>query len=45
MKTDEALQHDVFEELAWDASIDAAQIGVTAREGGDNSYRSCPYPR
>lgn len=33
MKTDAHLQRDVLEELDWDPSVDAAEIGVTAREG------------
>jgi osmotically-inducible protein OsmY len=33
MKPDAQLQHDVLQELAWDPSIDASQIGVTARDG------------
>ncbi len=33
MKPDVKLQHDVLEELDWDSGIDAAQIGVTAKDG------------
>jgi osmotically-inducible protein OsmY len=33
MKTDTELQHDVMEELAWEPSIDAAEIGVSAESG------------
>jgi osmotically-inducible protein OsmY len=33
MKTDSQLQHHVLEELEWEPSIDAAQIGVTAKDG------------
>ncbi|MCA9247694.1 MAG: BON domain-containing protein [Planctomycetales bacterium] len=33
MKTDVHLQRDVLDELDWEPSIDAAQIGVTAHEG------------
>jgi osmotically-inducible protein OsmY len=33
VKTDAQLQYDVLEELQWEPSVDAAQIGVTAREG------------
>jgi osmotically-inducible protein OsmY len=33
MKTDVHLQRDVLDELDWEPSIDAAQIGVTAKEG------------
>ena len=33
MKTDTHLQHDVLEELEWEPSIDASQIGVTAKDG------------
>jgi len=33
MKTDTQLQHDVLAELEWEPSIDASQIGVTAKEG------------
>ena len=30
MKTDVELRRDVLDELEWEPSIDAAQIGVTA---------------
>lgn len=33
MLTDTQLQHDVQDELEWDPSVDAAQIGVTAKDG------------
>jgi len=33
VKTDANLQRDVLDELEWEPSVDAAQIGVTAREG------------
>lgn len=33
MKTDIELRRNVIEELEWEPSIDAAQIGVTARAG------------
>jgi osmotically-inducible protein OsmY len=33
MKTDIQLQHDVIEELGWDASINAAQIGASVKDG------------
>lgn len=33
MKTDTTLQQDVIDELAWEPSIDAAAIGVTAEDG------------
>lgn len=33
MKTDAHLQRDVLDELDWEPSVDAAHIGVTAREG------------
>ncbi|RZA28945.1 MAG: BON domain-containing protein, partial [Proteobacteria bacterium] len=33
MKTDIQLQHDVLAELAWQPSINAADIGVEARDG------------
>jgi osmotically-inducible protein OsmY len=33
MKTDTQLQHDVLEQLEWEPSIDASQIGVAAKEG------------
>jgi len=33
MKTDTQLQHDVLAELEWEPSIDASQIGITAKEG------------
>lgn len=33
MKTDANLQRDVLDEMEWDPSIDAAQIGVIAKEG------------
>ena len=32
-KTDAHLQRDVLDELDWEPSVDAAQIGVTAKEG------------
>lgn len=32
MKTDSQLQHDVIEELRWEASINAAQIGVAVKD-------------
>jgi VCBS repeat-containing protein len=33
MRSDIQLQHDVQDELGWEPSVDAAQIGVTAQEG------------
>jgi osmotically-inducible protein OsmY len=33
MKTDTELQHAVMEELAWEPSVDAAEIGVAAESG------------
>ncbi|MBT3067526.1 BON domain-containing protein [Rhodoferax sp. U11-2br] len=33
MKTDSQLQHDVMEELGWEASVNAAQIGVSVKDG------------
>ncbi len=33
MKTDRQLQKDVIEELGWDPSVDAASIGVEAKDG------------
>jgi osmotically-inducible protein OsmY len=33
MKTDTELQHSVMEELAWEPSVDAAEIGVSAESG------------
>lgn len=33
MKTDRQLQQDVIEELGWDPSVDAARIGVEAKDG------------
>jgi len=33
MKTDAQLQHDVMEELKWEPSVHAAQIGVEAKDG------------
>ncbi len=33
MKTDVHLQHDVIAELDWDPCVDAAQVGVIAKEG------------
>ena len=33
MKTDTQLQHDVLEELKWEPSVNAAHIGVSARNG------------
>jgi osmotically-inducible protein OsmY len=33
MKSNLELQHDVLEELKWDPSIDAAQIGVAVKDG------------
>jgi osmotically-inducible protein OsmY len=33
MKTDTELQHDVLEQLEWEPSINASQIGVTAKNG------------
>ena len=33
MKSDSQLQHDVLDELEWQPSIDASQIGVTAKNG------------
>jgi osmotically-inducible protein OsmY len=33
MKTDTQLQHDVLAELEWEPSINASQIGVTAKDG------------
>jgi osmotically-inducible protein OsmY len=33
VKTDAQLQRDVLDELQWEPSVEAAQIGVTARDG------------
>lgn len=33
MKTDRQLQQEVIEELSWDASINATQIGVSVKDG------------
>lgn len=33
MKDDKVLQSDVLDELQWEPSVDAAEIGVTARDG------------
>jgi len=33
MKTDQQLQQDVIAELAWEASVDAARIGVEVKDG------------
>lgn len=33
MKDDKQLQRDVLDELQWEPSVDAAEIGVTARDG------------
>lgn len=33
MKTDSQLQQDVLDELSWEASINAAQIGVSVKDG------------
>ncbi len=33
MKTDKQIQQDVLDELRWDPVVNAAQIGVTAKEG------------
>jgi osmotically-inducible protein OsmY len=33
MKTNEQLQRDVLDELAWDPTVDAAAIGVSAHDG------------
>ena len=33
MKTDTQLQHDVIAELAWEPSVNAAQIGVEVKDG------------
>lgn len=33
MKTDKQLQQDVLDELKWDPSVDASQIGVTSKDG------------
>ncbi|APW60546.1 BON domain-containing protein [Paludisphaera borealis] len=33
MKDDKELQRDVLDELQWEPSVDAAEIGVTARDG------------
>jgi len=33
MKTDTELQHSVMEELAWEPSVDAAEVGVSAESG------------
>ncbi len=33
MKTDSELQHDVLDELKWEPSMDAAHIGVSAKDG------------
>lgn len=33
MKTDIQIQKDVMEELKWDPSLNAAEIGVTVKNG------------
>jgi osmotically-inducible protein OsmY len=33
MKSDKDLQHDVLDELTWEPSVNAAHIGVSARDG------------
>ena len=33
MRDDKELQRDVFDELQWEPSVHAAEIGVTARDG------------
>lgn len=33
MKTNVHLQRDVLDELEWDPSVDAAQVGITAKDG------------
>ena len=33
MKTDSELQHDVLAELEWEPTVDAAEIGVSAKDG------------
>lgn len=33
MKTDTELQRDVLDELQWDPSFDAAEIGISAKDG------------
>jgi osmotically-inducible protein OsmY len=33
MRTDNELKHDVLDELEWEPSVDAAQIGVIAKDG------------
>ena len=33
MKTDKELQRDVLDELVWEPSVDAAEIGVSAENG------------
>ena len=33
MKSDKDLQHDVMDELKWEPSVNAAHIGVTAKDG------------
>ncbi len=33
MKTDSELQRDVLDELKWEPSVDAAHIGVSAKDG------------
>src|SRR4051812_24733481 len=33
MKTDSQLQRDVLDELAWEPSVDASNIGVTVKDG------------
>ena len=33
MQDDKQLQRDILDELQWEPSIDAAEIGVTVRDG------------
>jgi len=33
MKTDKQLQQDVLDELVWEPSVDAAEIGVSVENG------------
>jgi len=33
MKTDKQIQQDVLDELKWDPAVNAAEIGVTVKDG------------
>lgn len=43
MKDDKGLPSNVLDELQWEPSVDAAEIGVTARDGVEHGTQGRPF--